>query len=278
MNFKKLAIVAVMTALTPAVASAQTFLTNWKLDADKDGSFVNVSEFLDLVGSSYVVNTPTGGTGFTFTDDGFFQVAGRDSQGPFALRDANDGIFPSTEITTTFIGATGSGNFGGGITFAPGGLLNIYADPAFDYGSTNGLYGANNGDLIGTFELVSGSGAVDPTGIPNGLFTLIFRAIQLDTGVFLDSNNNDLSTLVGGPDDILFGFVTTNASFVSNPDATLISELSELVGAPVVNGPPGSLVISNNGQFRLSVPEPTSMALLGFGLLGFGLSRRKQRG
>lgn len=278
MNLKKLAVVAAMTVLTPAVASAQIFLNNWQLDADKDGTYVRVSEFLDLVGSSYVVNTPTGGTGFTFTDDGFFQVAGRDSQGPFALRDANDGAFPSTEITSVFHDATGSGNFGGAITFAPGGILDIYADTAFDYASTTGLYGANNGDQIASFELVSGNGVVDANGVPNGLFTLIFKAVSLDAGVFLDENGTDLSTLLGGPDDILFGFVTTNASFVQNPDPTLVSELGELVGAPVVNGPPGSLVISNNGQFRLSVPEPTSMALLGFGLLGFGLSRRKQRG
>jgi hypothetical protein len=59
--------------------------------------------------------------------------------------------------------------------------------------------------------------------------------------------------------------------------------VNEIVGdfagqlAGYTNVPPGDFIISNNGQFRLSVPEPGSVALYGIGLLALGLATMKSK-
>ena len=257
----------------PSVASSSTFLNNWYLDLDADGNKVQVNEYLDFIGNSYIQLSPTGGGNFTFADNGFFQVTNRDGSG--SLND--NPAFNEREFTALFSGGTGTGAFGGGINFT-GGTLDLFSDSNLDYGSTNGLYGANNGTKIGSFTLIEGSGIVDPTGVPNGLLTLVFQATELAAGHwFMPDGATDMSTLID--EGLLFGFVTTNASFVANPLANLVAELSQMVGSPVVNNINfGSFIVSNNGQYRLqTVPEPGVLALLGLGMLGACAGMRARR-
>ncbi|GEM_PF-1672961 len=277
---KQLLSLLVAGTLAPAAASAG-FLQNWYMDADKDGSLVQVSEYLDITGNSYVENTFVNPTDFTFTDEGFFQITGNNGGAALtSLADANDSVIPSVQLTAMFENGTGFGSLSGGISFT-GGDLELFADPVYDYGTAAGIFGANQGDSLGTFSLYSGGGFVDASGVPNGLLTFIFEATSLDVGVFFDENMNDLSTMIDPLNPILFGFVTTNASVVADNTGNtqydlLVAELAEL-GLPVTNTAPTNFVISNNGQYRFSVPEPSSLALLGLGLLGFGL-RGKRKG
>lgn len=263
----------------PASASAQTFLDNWYLDINKDGDKVQVSQYLDFVGASYIKTTTNPGdpSSFTFTDNGFFVVQGHD--GGASIQEGAPATW--SEMTAMFTGATGSGTFGGPIDFDPGANLKLYSDSNFNYSSTDGVFGANDGTLIGEFELVDGSGIVDPNGVPNGQLTLIFKALSLTAGYwFAPDGSTDLSTLV--PGGLLFGFVTTNASYNSNPSATLNSEMAELLGvaSPLINTPPQGFFIANNGQYRLDpvqgVPEPGVLALFGLGMLGLGLNRSRR--
>lgn len=271
---RKLAVTAAVTGVLalPAAASAQTFLNNWFFDADGGGagSATQINEYFDIVGNSYIQLSPTTGDNFTFLEDGVFVVQGHDGG---AL------VSNTNQITATFTGAQGTGTFGGPISFTSGfGTLNVYSDSSFNYTTSDGIYGANDGTLIGTFLLDFGVGTVDPTGIPNGQLTLQLQATSLTPGYFFaPDGSTDLSTLVD--DGLLFGFVTTNASFVENPTAVLVSELSELVGGPIVNDVPrGTFIVSNNGQYRLStVPEPGVAALLGLGMLGVWVAGRRNR-
>lgn len=266
----------------PSVASSSTFLNNWYLDLDADGNKVQVNEYLDFTGNSYIQLTPAGGNNFTFADNGFFQVTGRDGMG---INTHWLGAGQPRDLTALFSGGTGTGTFGGPISFT-GGLLELFSDANFDYASTTGAYGTNNGTKIGSFTLVEGSGFVDPTGVPNGLLTLVFQATELAAGYWFGPDGmTDLSTLIG--QDLLFGFVTTNATVLENPNTTLVAELGEMVGIgnidDVVNDPDlGSFIVSNNGQYRTSivpgtVPEPGVLALLGLGMLGACAGMRARR-
>jgi hypothetical protein len=152
------------------------------------------------------------------------------------------------------------------VTFNAGGSLKIF----------DGL------NQIATFTLVAGDGQLQTgTVLPNGTFSLIFKATALDAGYFFDGGMNDLADDVGA--GLTFGFATTNAIYPVNPTAAEVMTLTNLYNAAfdpdvatVTSNGTTELLIGNNGQFRMSVPEPGSLALVGLGLLGFAGARRRK--
>jgi hypothetical protein len=233
-------------------------------------------ELVNTIGNAFIVNTLTSATTFTFDDNGF--IVGNS-------HDAGAAISRNDELTATFH-ATGTGTLGGSITFDKGGVLKLYSDPSFDYGSaTTGstFFGANDGTLIAQFAVVSGSATIGTGGVPNGEITVSLQADNGATanaaglvngfrpGYFFDSTGKDLSLYLQ-PFNTVYGFSTTNASQLQNPiDPDLSNALSGFSGGlPVTNIAPFNLVVSNNGQFRLdavAVPESGALALIGAGLL-----------
>lgn len=274
---------AVSTAL--ASAPAHAFLLNWQLDPDGaagTATKTTISEFLDIVGPSYVQTTVPNQTGqFTFNEWGAMYSPGHDGLPGY---DGFSGML-SALFTTT-----GNATLGGQINYT-GGIFNVYTATPSTYATSAGIYGSDTGTLIGTFSVFGGGGLIDPTGLPNGMQSLYAIATSLAAGYWFDSAGNDLATMLS-QGALEFGFATTNASRIANPTTLGISEIvNQYAGdatftnclpgeAPSLGNPDctgnGEFMISNNGQYRLQVPEPGTLALMGLGLLGLGFRRRQK--
>jgi len=261
---KLLAGAAVAASLFSLSAPASATLTNWYLDTDGVGGNapVLVQDYLDLVGTAYVHNTivsgnfTTPGSTFTFNEVGNFGVS------------THDGIFPpafNPGLSANFIGS-GSGSVGGPLGFNPGGSLTVFS------GTTN----------IGTFTLEAGSAVLLANSVlPNGTVSFIFKATNLAAGYFFDSAMNDLSLVANSPTGLLLGFATTNVILgnTTNVNSTLVGEYNTAFGTSfgtVAANNTTDLNLSNNGQFRLAVPEPSMLSLFGLALLGLGFMTRRK--
>ena len=280
---KAICAAAVACAFIGNASAGEVVLHDWQFNPTgslNTADRTEIGEFLDVVGSGFIQLTKTGGSGFTFTEHATFIVKGHDGEGL---------DFAGGNVTAMFE-ATGSGTFGTGFSFA-GGTIKMYQNPgAGAYGSTSGIYGANLGTLIASFDVQAGGGGqVDASGQPisNGQITVLAKADvgDLVANRFYDKNGVDLAT------SQLLSFAFTNASTTTNPSANLIKEVgcdfSGFAGAcngkaNYHNVPGDHFFIGGNGQFKLAqnvnvVPEPGSLALFGLAMLGAGVISRKRK-
>lgn len=290
-------------AMVGTAANAGSLLTDWYFNPLGTGLHPAggvdaqlISSYLNVDGDAFIQISPTSASTFIFNEHAVFNVSQADSNG--LLFPVN---YQNAFITATFQG-TGHGVFGGTFSFDSG-AINIYQNSVFQYGSTTGIYGANQGNLIATFQVdAGGGGSVDGTGNPlsNGQIT-VFAEAKTPGGLlpgyfFRDSSGTDLSK-----QDVL-SFAFTNANGLFDPKSPnnglpphLVGELAcqysgyngagctptanpEVYSGVYADKPGDHFFVANSGQFKLAeVPEPTSIALFGIALFGAGLASRKRK-
>ena len=266
---KFLAGAAIATSLLAVSNTASaTVLTNWFIDTDGAGAnpAVLVNNYLDLNGRAYVSNAFDLGstTNFSFQEVGSFLTI---------LADGTRLLNPL--LSSSFV-ASGTGTTGGSLVFTAGGTLKVFS------GATD----------IADFSLQSGSALLNANStLPNGTVSLIFKADHMVSGYFFDSGMNDLASIANSSTGLLLGFATTNVISLAddalgvplasppNVDPALITAYNSAFGTAlgtVQANDSTDLLLSNNGQFRLAVPEPSMLSLLGLALLGVGFTTRRK--
>lgn len=243
--------------------------TEWQLNPAGNGlAGASWLSALDVGGVGYVQILPssTDPTAFNFIEHGAYQALQSDKSTPFGTQDLT--------ITYTVIGS-GSLLNPFALSFTSG-SINLYADPNFDFASTAGSYGADNGSRIASFSVFGGGLNAD------GMVSLQASAIagSLLAGYLFAADGSDLAMR----DNVQMNLGVFNQQ--TTPDSLLVAEVvcgmagstgAGCNGTPFVNTP-FAYTVKDGGYATIStVPEPTtvSMLLAGLGLIPIVTRRRR---
>lgn len=168
------------------------------------------------------------------------------------------------------------------------GILDIYLDITPDATQLTGE-GYTDGLLIASFEVLAGYGGTFLPATGDGADDGTFELISAIAGIFEDADGNDLTATIGT--DNVATIAITDSNFDADADNNGVFDSIYGAGADEIYGTADDIFSPTDPQTGLNfvanedgsagmgtnvIPEPTTMVLFGFGLLGIaGIGRRK---
>ncbi len=290
--FKYTAMALAIAASSQASAWTIAYNGNWGFNYQGTGigGAVMPIDEMTYLGVSYVDTNPTVvgspaivNNGDTFHDYGRLGATGFQNDS-FPIPAGTSGLGVNYEITAVFTDWTGT--FGSTVgnntpySFNAGGTLDLYVGTSLNYGS---FATATDGTKVMTLTILNGEGNINfgnPGGV-DGNINILFEVTDVAQGYwFLDTDGDgtadtDIYDLLM-VDKVTVGLTDSNANIFTPTNAT-VADFVGTTGHGIPDSA-GDIYVLNDGSYEMAttIPEPGTLALLGLGLAGLGLSVRRK--